>query len=200
MRYFTLAFFERPILYLCLYFTSPTTQKRTGKNLKALQLVTIGQNRSTKSGECHTLNADLLFSPKKWKAFCFCLWLCWVCVCVCCIKTACFGVGFLCLSGQLHFSRSAAWVLRTFPSACPLEFQLHGFWRLSKAEPWVTFGVFFLSHLALTPTPLTYIASILPRPLYLCVCGWGYRLDFYLTELLTISYKNQSSLTLENDS
>lgn len=137
------------------YFSHPL--KRTGENLKALQLVTIGQNCST---ECHTLKADLLFSPKNQRLFCFCLWLCWVSIVY---RLPALELGSSVFQGRCHFSRSAAWVLCTFPSACPLEFQLHGFWRLSEAEPRVTFGVFFLSHLALTPTPLTYTANILPH-------------------------------------
>lgn len=51
-----------------LFYFSHPPQKGTGENLKALQLVTISQNRST---ECHTLKADLLFSPKNQRLFVF---------------------------------------------------------------------------------------------------------------------------------
>lgn len=56
---------------MSLFHFSHPPPKRTGENLKALQLVTIGQNRSTKSRECHTLKADLLFSPKDQRLFVF---------------------------------------------------------------------------------------------------------------------------------
>lgn len=75
---------------------------------------------------------------------------------------------------------------------------MHGFWRFSKAEPGVTLGVFLLSRLALTPTPLPCTASALSHPLYLRVCGCGYHLDLYLTFLphKTTDSKLQNSVLL----
>lgn len=139
--YLTLASFERTPLYLCLYFTF-FLQKRTGGNLKALQLVTVSQNLTTRSWESHALSQPIVFSNQSQPfVFPYCyVWymlyiplLCWVYVVY---TLPALGVGFLHLSGQWHFSSYAGWFLCTFPSICPLSCMISG-------GTGVAFGIFF---------------------------------------------------------